>query len=147
MPVTLESLTQGTGRAPQAGQRVRVHYTGWLTNGQKFDSSYDRGEPIAFPVGKGRVIKGWDEALVQMKKGEKRTLIIPPELAYGERGAGKELRGESDHGLLLPLVVVRGGGGQPKGFTPAVVAACRPSVPGTSSGQPTHSLPSAGDPS
>jgi peptidylprolyl isomerase len=84
---TLEK--EGEGAPPAAGTTIKAHYTGRLLLGnRKFDSSYDRGEPIAFPVGKGRVIKGWDEALGQMKKGEKRTLIIPPELAYGERGAG-----------------------------------------------------------
>jgi peptidylprolyl isomerase len=80
---------EGEGEPPAVGTTIRAHYTGRLLLGnRKFDSSYDRGEPLAFPVGTGRVIKGWDEALVQMKKGEKRTLIIPPELAYGERGAG-----------------------------------------------------------
>jgi len=75
---------------PAVGTTIKVHYNGTLLLGsRKFDSSYDRGgEPIAFPVGTGRVIPGWDEALSQMTKGEKRTLIIPPELAYGERGAG-----------------------------------------------------------
>lgn len=80
---------KGEGEAPAAGTVISAHYTGRLLLGnRKFDSSYDRGEPIAFPVGAGRVIRGWDEALSQMTKGEKRTLIIPPELAYGERGAG-----------------------------------------------------------
>ena len=80
---------EGEGEVPPAGTTIKVHYTGRLLAGnRKFDSSIDRGEPIAFPVGTGRVIRGWDEALGQMKKGEKRTLIIPPELAYGERGAG-----------------------------------------------------------
>ena len=80
---------EGEGEPPAVGTTIKAHYTGRLLLGnRKFDSSYDRGEPIAFPVGTGRVIKGWDEALVQMKKGEKRTLIIPPDLAYGERGAG-----------------------------------------------------------
>ena len=80
---------EGEGEPPAVGTTIKAHYTGRLLLGnRKFDSSYDRGEPIAFPVGTGRVIPGWDEALVQMKKGEKRTLIIPPELAYGERGAG-----------------------------------------------------------
>lgn len=80
---------KGEGMAPAAGTVIKAHYTGRLLLGnRKFDSSYDRGEPIAFPVGAGRVIRGWDEALSQMTKGEKRTLIIPPELAYGERGAG-----------------------------------------------------------
>lgn len=80
---------KGEGKPPAAGTMIKAHYTGRLLLGnRKFDSSYDRGEPIAFPVGAGRVIRGWDEALSQMTKGEKRTLIIPPELAYGERGAG-----------------------------------------------------------
>ncbi|MGE4560156.1 MAG: peptidylprolyl isomerase [Desulfobulbus sp.] len=80
---------KGEGDPPAAGTVISAHYTGRLLLGnRKFDSSYDRGEPISFPVGTGRVIRGWDEALSQMTKGEKRTLIIPPELAYGERGAG-----------------------------------------------------------
>ncbi len=80
---------KGEGAPPAVGTTIKVHYTGRLLQGnRKFDSSYDRGEPIAFPVGTGRVIQGWDEALSQMTTGEKRTLIIPPELAYGERGAG-----------------------------------------------------------
>ncbi|VAW41507.1 Peptidyl-prolyl cis-trans isomerase [hydrothermal vent metagenome] len=80
---------QGTGNPPAKGTTVVVNYTGrLLVSGRKFDSSYDRGEPITFPVGIGRVIKGWDEALLAMKKGEKRVLIIPPELAYGAHGAG-----------------------------------------------------------
>jgi len=80
---------KGEGKPPARGATIKVHYTGRLLLGnRKFDSSYDRGEPIAFPVGAGRVIRGWDEGLSQMTKGEKRTLIIPPELAYGEKGAG-----------------------------------------------------------
>ena len=80
---------EGKGETPEPGTTISVHYTGrLLENNQKFDSSYDRGEPISFEVGVGKVIRGWDEALVRMKRGEKRTLIIPPELAYGERGAG-----------------------------------------------------------
>ncbi len=80
---------KGEGEVPAKGTTIKVHYNGTLLlGGRKFDSSYDRGEPIAFPVGTGRVIPGWDEALSLMTKGEKRTLIIPPELAYGERGAG-----------------------------------------------------------
>jgi FKBP-type peptidyl-prolyl cis-trans isomerase len=76
----------GQGVAPAAGQAIKAHYTGWLTNGSKFDSSRDRGEPIEFPIGQGRVIKGWDEGLSSMKAGGRRMLIIPPDLAYGERG-------------------------------------------------------------
>ncbi len=80
---------KGEGDPPAPGTVISAHYTGRLLVGnRKFDSSYDRGEPISFPVGTGRVIPGWDEALSQMTKGEKRTLIIPPDLAYGERGAG-----------------------------------------------------------
>ena len=79
---------EGNGEKPSAGQTVSVHYTGLLETGKKFDSSHDRGSPISFPLGQGRVIKGWDEAIALMSKGEKRTLIIPPELGYGERGAG-----------------------------------------------------------
>ena len=78
----------GTGAQPQQGQTVSVHYTGWLTDGTKFDSSRDRGAPIEFPIGTGRVIKGWDEGVGAMKVGEKRTLVIPPSLGYGAKGAG-----------------------------------------------------------
>jgi len=78
----------GSGDVPQKNQIVVVHYTGKLENGTKFDSSHDRAKPFEFPLGMGRVIKGWDEGLASMKIGGKRTLIIPPYLAYGERGAG-----------------------------------------------------------
>ena len=84
-----ETLKNGSGGTPRPGTMISVHYTArLLLNGRKFDSSHDRGEPIRFEVGTGRVIRGWDEALLHMKKGERRTLIIPPELAYGDRGAG-----------------------------------------------------------
>lgn len=76
------------GATPTKGATVKAHYTGKLLDGKKFDSSYDRGEPISFPVGAGRVIKGWDEAFLTMTKGEKRTLIIPPSLGYGASGRG-----------------------------------------------------------
>ncbi len=78
----------GTGSLPVAGQIVSVHYTGWLPDGTKFDSSRDRGTPLEFPLGQGRVIRGWDEGVAAMKIGEKRTLVIPPDLGYGARGAG-----------------------------------------------------------
>jgi peptidylprolyl isomerase len=81
-------LVEGTGATPQKGQTVSVHYTGTLENGRKFDSSRDRGQPFEFPIGAGRVIKGWDEGLSTMKVGGQRRLIIPPELGYGARGAG-----------------------------------------------------------
>ena len=82
-------VKEGSGELPAKGTNIKVHYTGrLLANDQVFDSSRQRGEPIAFPVGTGRVIQGWDEALSAMKKGEERILIIPPELAYGSRGAG-----------------------------------------------------------
>ena len=78
----------GTGAVPKKGQTVRVHYTGRLANGQKFDSSVDRGEPLEFQIGVGQVIAGWDEGVLSMKVGGKRTLVIPPSLGYGARGAG-----------------------------------------------------------
>ena len=82
----------GTGPAPKQGQSVNVHYTGWLDEngkqGKKFDSSRDRGQPFSFPLGEGRVIRGWDEGVASMKVGGRRTLIIPAELGYGARGAG-----------------------------------------------------------
>jgi FKBP-type peptidyl-prolyl cis-trans isomerase FkpA len=77
----------GTGAEALAGKTVSVHYTGWLTDGTKFDSSKDRGQPFSFPLGAGRVIKGWDEGVAGMKVGGKRTLTIPPDLGYGARGA------------------------------------------------------------
>lgn len=78
----------GTGAVAANGHRVRVHYTGWLTNGTKFDSSVDRGQPFVFPLGAGRVIRGWDEGVAGMKVGGKRQLRIPSDLGYGARGAG-----------------------------------------------------------
>ena len=81
----------GNGESPSSGKTVKVHYTGWLENGTKFDSSVDRGEPFEFVIGVGQVIKGWDEGVLSMKVGGKRKLIIPPDLAYGSRGAGSAI--------------------------------------------------------
>lgn len=85
-------VKEGTGASPKKGQTCVMHYTGWLYDngqkGKKFDSSVDRNEPFEFPIGQGHVIKGWDEGVSTMKVGGKRTLIIPPTLGYGARGAG-----------------------------------------------------------
>jgi FKBP-type peptidyl-prolyl cis-trans isomerase len=97
MPTELKKtdVKQGTGTEAVSGKAVVVHYTGWLydpakpdNKGNKFDSSRDRGQPFSFPLGGGRVIKGWDEGVAGMKTGGQRTLVIPPAMAYGERGAG-----------------------------------------------------------
>ena len=84
----IEEVIIGQGAAAQAGQRVTVHYTGWLTDGEKFDSSKDRDDPFQFSLGAGRVIKGWDEGVQGMQVGGTRKLTIPPALGYGARGAG-----------------------------------------------------------
>jgi FKBP-type peptidyl-prolyl cis-trans isomerase FkpA len=83
-----EDVKLGTGEEAKAGKTVSVHYTGWLTDGKKFDSSKDRGQPFEFPLGGGRVIKGWDEGVQGMKVGGVRKLTIPASLGYGSRGAG-----------------------------------------------------------
>lgn len=93
MPATTSGLEYedelvGTGDSPKTGQKVTVHYTGWLTNGKKFDSSSDRGQPFSFTIGRGQVIAGWDEGVAGMKVGGKRKLTIPPTLGYGAKGAG-----------------------------------------------------------
>jgi FKBP-type peptidyl-prolyl cis-trans isomerase len=82
----IETLKNGTGPAPKAGQSVNVHYTGWLTDGRKFDSSVDRNQPFSFVLGAGQVIQGWDLGVAQMKVGDKVKLTIPPELGYGAEG-------------------------------------------------------------
>lgn len=82
-------LVTGKGRVAKAGDLAVVHYTGWLKDGTQFDSSKDRKQPFEFPLGAGRVIKGWDEGVVGMKIGGKRKLIIPPQIGYGARGAGR----------------------------------------------------------
>jgi FKBP-type peptidyl-prolyl cis-trans isomerase FkpA len=83
-----EDLAEGEGATAEAGQRVLVHYTGWLTDGTKFDSSVDRNDPFQFALGKGMVIRGWDEGVAGMKVGGRRRLTIPPQLGYGAQGAG-----------------------------------------------------------
>ena len=88
-------LVVGTGATPQRGQTVTVHYTGTLENGKKFDSSYDHGAPSDFAIGVGRVIKGWDEALMTMKVGGKRHLVIPAKLGYGRDGRPPDIPGNS----------------------------------------------------
>jgi FKBP-type peptidyl-prolyl cis-trans isomerase FkpA len=86
--LVIEEIVVGSGATAAAGQKVSVHYTGWLTDGKKFDSSKDRGDPFVFPLGRGQVIRGWDEGVAGMKVGGKRKLTIPPNLGYGARGAG-----------------------------------------------------------
>src|SRR5262249_31353372 len=86
--LTIDDLVVGNGAAAAAGQQVKVHYTGWLTDGTKFDSSKDRNDPFVFPLGAGRVIKGWDEGGQGMRGGGKRKPPTPPALGYGPRGAG-----------------------------------------------------------
>jgi peptidylprolyl isomerase len=81
-------IVKGTGAAPTSGKNVTVHYTGWLENGTKFDSSVDRGQPFVFRIGAGEVIPGWDEGVMSMRVGGKRKLIIPSQLGYGPSGAG-----------------------------------------------------------
>ncbi|HEY6720962.1 MAG TPA: FKBP-type peptidyl-prolyl cis-trans isomerase [Burkholderiales bacterium] len=87
--LVIEELSIGTGKLAIAGQRVSVHYTGWLTDGRKFDSSKDRDDPFEFSLGAGHVIRGWDEGVQGMKIGGRRKLTIPPQLGYGTHGAGE----------------------------------------------------------
>ena len=86
--LVIEDLTVGTGKTAAAGEKVTVHYTGWLTDGKKFDSSKDRNDPFVFNLGAGQVIRGWDHGVQGMQVGGKRKLTIPPDLGYGARGAG-----------------------------------------------------------
>ena len=82
----VQTIASGAGPTPKRGDTVTVHYTGWLTNGTKFDSSVDRNEPFSFVLGTGQVIQGWDQGVAAMRVGDKVRLTIPPELAYGEQG-------------------------------------------------------------
>ena len=87
----IDEIVVGKGASPIKGKTVVVHYTGWLTNGKKFDSSVDRGKPFEFRIGVGQVIQGWDQGVMSMKVGGKRRLTIPPQLAYGSRDVGNGL--------------------------------------------------------
>jgi peptidylprolyl isomerase len=102
----------GTGATPKPGQTCVMHYTGWLyengAKGKKFDSSVDRGEPFEFPIGQRRVIAGWDEGVASMKVGGKRTLIIPPALGYGARGAGSAIPPNATLIFEVELLDVKG---------------------------------------
>ena len=105
--LTIEDLVVGTGDSASAGQRVSVHYTGWTTDGKKFDSSKDRGQPFMFSLGAGEVIRGWDEGVAGMKVGGKRKLTIPPGLGYGSRGAGKVIPPNATLLFEVELLAVR----------------------------------------
>lgn len=102
-------IAVGTGDSPKAGDIVSVHYTGWLENGTKFDSSVDRGQPLSFPLGQGMVIPGWDEGIALLKVGGKSRLIIPAELGYGAGGAGSVIPPNSTLIFDVELVAVRAG--------------------------------------
>ncbi|HZI17832.1 MAG TPA: FKBP-type peptidyl-prolyl cis-trans isomerase [Pyrinomonadaceae bacterium] len=104
---------RGEGRAPQAGEEVLVHYTGLLTDGTVFDSSRNRGEPFAFRLGAGRVIKGWDEGIARLRVGDRATLFIPPQLGYGARGAGGVIPPDASLIFVVELVGIRGEAPQP----------------------------------
>jgi peptidylprolyl isomerase len=97
----------GDGKVAKAGDVVRVHYTGRLKNGKKFDSSVDRNEPFEFNLGVGKVIKGWDEGVAGMKEGGKRKLIIPPDLGYGSRGAGNVIPPDAELHFEVELIKVK----------------------------------------
>ena len=100
-------LVEGTGPTPRPGQTAIVHYTGTLTNGTKFDSSVDRGQPYEFPLGRGAVIKGWDEGVATMKVGGKRRLVVPARLGYGERGSPPKIPGGATLVFDVELLGVR----------------------------------------
>lgn len=102
-----EDVKVGTGTEAKKGDGVEVHYTGWLKDGTKFDSSKDRGQPFRFPLGAGRVIKGWDEGVQGMKVGGIRKLYIPPELGYGARGAGNVIPPNAELTFEVELLQVK----------------------------------------
>ncbi len=98
---------KGTGALPKVGQTVVVHYTGTLTDGTKFDSSRDSGKPFSFPLGAGRVIKGWDEGIAKLHVGDQAILVIPPALGYGSRGAGSVIPPNATLIFIVELVNVK----------------------------------------
>jgi len=102
-----QELKVGTGAEAKKGDVVEVHYTGWLTNGKKFDSSLDRGQPFAFKLGAGMVIKGWDEGVQGIKVGGRRKLLIPSELAYGKRGAGDAIPPDAELVFEVELLKIK----------------------------------------
>jgi FKBP-type peptidyl-prolyl cis-trans isomerase FkpA len=102
-----DELQEGSGAAAKSGDSVEVHYTGWLTNGTKFDSSHDRKRPFSFRLGAGEVIKGWDEGVAGMKPGGKRKLTIPAALGYGSRGAGGVIPPDAELVFEVELLKVR----------------------------------------
>jgi|SRR5438034_4279042 len=103
----IEDLKEGTGPAVRAGDTVEVHYTGWLKDGKKFDSSLDRKETLPFTVGAGNVIKGWDQGVIGMKVGGKRKLVIPPDLAYGKLGFGKVIPPDAELTFEIELMNIK----------------------------------------
>ena len=105
--LVIEEMTVGTGATAVAGKKVSVHYTGWLVDGTRFDSSKDRGDPFIFPLGKGHVIKGWDEGVAGMKVGGKRKLVIPSDLAYGKRGHPGAIPPDSELTFIVELLGVK----------------------------------------
>ena len=104
----MEDLVVGTGDEAKKGKMVSVHYTGWLTDGKKFDSSKDRGQPFGFPLGAGHVIAGWDQGVVGMKVGGKRKLVIPPDLGYGATGHPPTIPGGAGLKFDVELMEVKG---------------------------------------
>ena len=104
--LAIDEITIGEGAPATSGKRVTVHYTGWLTDGTKFDSSKDRNDPFVFGLGQGQVIRGWDEGVQGMKVGGKRKLTIPPALGYGARGAGGVIPPNATHVYEVELLGV-----------------------------------------
>jgi hypothetical protein len=105
--LTYVITSRGNGRRPNDGETVLVHYTGTLTDGTKFDSSQDRKEPIAFPIGQGAVIKGWDEGIAQLGIGDRAVLVIPPQLGYGAKGAGGVIPPDATLIFVVTLVDIK----------------------------------------